>query len=149
MNAIAQALLCLVYVGVLLYISWTDLRTYRIPNKVIGPAIVVALLAMPWTIGVANALLGALVAALPLIVARVIAGATKMGMGDVKLAIFVGLILGSDFAIVSLLIGLVLALVFGVIGVTRGTRSWHTKQPFGPFFTAGTLPLLLVLYFVV
>lgn len=141
-----ELILALIYAGVLLYISWTDIKTRRIPNMVIVPAIGLALLAMPWTIGVRPALLGAIVAPLPLIAARVVAGANKMGMGDIKLAIFVGLILGFDFALISLLIGLVLSLVVSVVGVARGTGTWQSKLPFGPYFTAGALPLLLLLH---
>lgn len=145
MPLILQLVLYAIYAGILLYVSWTDIRTRRIPNVVIGPAILLALLAMHWTIGIPSALLGGMIAPLPLIVARLIAGAGKMGMGDIKMAIFVGLILGSDFALVGVVIGLVLSLIVGLIGIVRGTWTLQSKLPFGPFLAAGTLPLLLLL----
>jgi prepilin signal peptidase PulO-like enzyme (type II secretory pathway) len=149
MPVLIHATLYLVYAAILLWVSWVDLRTRRIPNKVIGPAILLALAAMPWTIGVWDALLGAVLAPLPLIIARVVAGATKMGMGDIKLAIFVGLILGYEFALLGLFVGLLLSLVMSVVGVARGTHTWQSKHPFGPYFTIGVLPLLLLLSFAV
>lgn len=145
MPLILQLVLYAMYTGILLYVSWTDIRTRRIPNVVIGPAILLALLAMRWTIGMPSALLGGMIAPLPLIVARLIAGAGKMGMGDIKMAIFVGLILGSDLALVGVVIGLVLSLLVGLIGILRGKWTLQSKLPFGPFLAAGTLPLLALL----
>lgn len=145
MPSLLEFVLYAIYAGVLLYVSWTDIRTRRIPNVVIGPAILLALLAMHWTIGITSALLGAIIGPLPLIVARLIAGASKMGMGDIKMAIFVGLILGSEFALVGVVIGLVLSLVVGMIGILRGKWTLQSKLPFGPFLAAGTLPLLALL----
>lgn len=145
MPSLLELVLYAVYAGILLYVSWTDIRTRRIPNVVIGPAILLALVAMHWTIGITSALLGAIIGPLPLVVARLIAGAGKMGMGDIKMAIFVGLILGSDFALVGVVIGLVLSLIVGLIGILRGKWTLQSKLPFGPFLAAGTLPLLALL----
>lgn len=141
---VARIALVLLFAGVLVYIAWYDLRTKRIPNVVIGPAILVGLLSLPLTIGWQTGLLGAVIAPLPLIIARVVAGASNMGMGDVKLAIFVGLILGHEWALVGLFLGLVLALLAGLVLVLRGSHTWRSKLPFGPFLAASTLPLLLV-----
>ena len=115
MPSVLQFVVYAIYAGVLLYVSWTDLRTRRIPNVVIGPAILLALLAMYWTIGVTSALLGGIIAPLPLIIARLLAGASKMGMGDIKMAIFVGLILGVDFALIGVVIGLVLSAKYDLV----------------------------------
>ncbi len=108
------------YAGVLLYVSWTDIRTRLIPNKVILPAIGVALIAMTWTLGVQSALLGAIVCPLPLIIGRMFSGANQVGMGDIKMAIFIGLVTGFPFALWGVLIGLVLSLIVGLSGVVRG-----------------------------
>lgn len=132
------------YMAVLLYVSWTDLRTRRIPNVVIAPAVVIALLALPWTVGVSVGLLGALICPLPLIVARLVTGASQVGMGDIKLAFFIGLILGAPVALWSVLLSLVLSLLVGGIGMLRGRYTLRSKLPFGPFLAAGTLPLLLL-----
>lgn len=140
----AQSALALIFAGVLIYVAWFDFRTKLIPNVVIGPAILLALLTLPWTVGFRAGLLGAVIAPLPLLIARAVAGGNKMGMGDVKLAIFVGLILGHNLALLGLLLGLLLALLAGLVLVLRGTHTWHSRLPFGPFFAATALPLLLV-----
>ena len=133
--------------AVLLYVAMTDLRTRRIPNVVMFPAIVAAFVALPVTVGFSSGLLGAVIAPLPLILARVMLGGGKMGMGDIKLALFVGLALGAQLAVVGLLAGLALSLLGAAAGVMMRKRTWHTKQPFAPYFAAGVLPLLLVLPF--
>lgn len=137
-------LLYILYALVLLYVSWTDIHTRRIPNVVIGPAIGVALIAMSWTLGAGPALLGAVVGPLPLIFGRLFAGATQVGMGDIKLAIFIGLILGFPLALWGIMLALVLSLCVGLVGMLRGAYTARSKLPFGPFLAAGTLPLLLI-----
>lgn len=132
------------YVAVLLYVSWTDLRTRRIPNVVIGPALLVALAAMPWTIGIVPGLLGAIIAPLPLIVARIVSGARQVGMGDIKLAIVIGTILGAPVALWGVLLSLILALIVGGIGIVRGRYTLRSKLPFGPFLAVGALSFLVL-----
>jgi prepilin signal peptidase PulO-like enzyme (type II secretory pathway) len=134
--------LALAHTAILLYIAWTDLRTRRIPNVVIGPALLAALLALPWTVGVWPGLLGALFAALPLVIARRLAGARRVGMGDVKLALFIGLTLGHPLALASVVLALSLALAAGLVGMARGAWTWRTQLPFGPFLAAGALTLV-------
>ena len=58
MSEIIIIALYVVYAAVLLYVSWTDIRTRRIPNHAVIPAILLAMLAMRWTIGLPSALLG-------------------------------------------------------------------------------------------
>jgi leader peptidase (prepilin peptidase)/N-methyltransferase len=144
MPALIELGLYAIYTAILLYVSWTDLRTRRIPNAVIGPAILLALLAMPWTIGVRSALVGGMLGPLPLIVARLVSGPGKMGMGDIKMAVFVGLILGADFALLGVALGLILSLLVALVGIARGRWTLQSKLPFGPFLAAGALPLLLL-----
>ena len=132
------------YALVLVYLSWTDLRTRRIPNVVIGPAILLALAVMTWTVGIGPALLGAVVGPLPLIVGRLFAGARQVGMGDIKLAIFVGLILGFPAALWAVMLGLILSLVVGFVGIVRGGYTLHSRLPFGPFLAVAVLPLLVI-----
>ncbi len=46
MPTIIELGLYAIYTAILLYVSWTDIQTRRIPNVVIGPAIGIALLAV-------------------------------------------------------------------------------------------------------
>ena len=139
-----QIALYVFYAAVLLYVSWTDIRARRIPNKVVGPAILVALIAMASRLGPDSALLGAIFGPLPLILGRLCTRAGRAGMGDIKLAIFIGLILGYPLVLWGVTLGLILFLGMALVGIARGAYTPRTRLPFGPFLAAGTLPLLLL-----
>lgn len=132
-----------IYSGVLLIVAWTDLRTRRVPNWVIGPAMLLAAGAAPWTVGVPAALLGALTTGAPLIFARWLGGAHYMGMGDIKLATWLGLALGWPLALWGLMLGLGLTCLAGLAGIVLQRFTRRSKLPFGPFLAVGCLPLIV------
>ncbi len=66
-----------------------------------------------------------------------------MGMGDVKLAGFLGVLLGLD-AIPALMLGfLATAPVLAVMFVLRGREARRTAIPLGPFLALGAAIVLL------
>lgn len=136
--------LYLIYTAVLCYVSWTDIQTRRIPNKVIGPAILVALGATLWAGNWNDALLGAVLGPLPLVISRWISGASQVGMGDIKLALFIGLILGHPLVLYGITTSLVLSLLVGAVGIVRGKYTMRSKLPFGPFLAVGALAMMVV-----
>lgn len=99
---------------------------------------------MPWTVGLTRGLLGGLLAVLPLAIARRLFGASQVGMGDIKLALFIGLVLGQPLALWSIVLALVLSLLVGLAGVARGVYTMRSKLPFGPFLASSALPLLVL-----
>ncbi|MBU0495443.1 MAG: prepilin peptidase [Chloroflexi bacterium] len=123
-----------IYAGVLLFCAAVDLVEHRIPNAVVVPAIVVALLAAPWSgPGLGSALLGGALVGGFFLVGYCL---RWNGMGDVKLGLFVGLILGWP--------GLVYPLGFGFLvgGVVAGARLLTGRRgymPYGPYIALGGL----------
>ncbi|MBU0491077.1 MAG: prepilin peptidase [Chloroflexi bacterium] len=116
------------YAWALLICATVDLAEHRIPNVVVVPAIVLALLAAPWWgPGPGPALLGgALVGGFFLVGYWL----RWNGMGDVKLGLLVGLILGFP--------GLVYPLAFGFLvgGVAAGARLLVGRREYmayGPY----------------
>ena len=71
--------------------------------------------------------------------------AEAMGLGDVKLSIFLGLILGPQPAFLAVLIGLILAGVVAGGLVLLRLRSMRDSIPYGPFLAAGVLAALYTL----
>jgi leader peptidase (prepilin peptidase)/N-methyltransferase len=67
-----------------------------------------------------------------------------MGMGDVKLALFIGLALGLALGIMSLLITAIAGGVIAVLLMVTGIRSRRDPIPYAPFLAMGTLFVLLV-----
>jgi leader peptidase (prepilin peptidase)/N-methyltransferase len=133
-----QALGAAFVLCVVALVAVIDLEERRIPNRIVLPAIVAALAARiaidpggaPIVIGIA---LGAgLFFYLPQLVFR-----GGMGMGDVKLAVFLGAALGDAIiaAIVVAVIGAFLAAV--TILIRNGAEARKSGFAFGPFLALG------------
>jgi leader peptidase (prepilin peptidase)/N-methyltransferase len=133
------AVLRAVLVLVLVPCAVIDLEQRIIPNRITGPAAIVALV-----LGLAldaghepRRLLWAAVAGGFLLLAA-LANPAGMGMGDVKLLAVMGLFLGRP-VIVALLLALLGSAVTGVLIATRrGIKTARkTGLPFGPYLAAG------------
>jgi leader peptidase (prepilin peptidase)/N-methyltransferase len=119
-------------------VTATDLERRIIPNRVVLPAAVAVLaldtasrLSPQWAIGALGAA-GFLFAA-------ALAYPGGMGMGDVKLALLIGGLLGSTTP-VALLLGLFLAVVPSIVLLARhGMRARRQAIPFAPFLAAGAV----------
>ena len=68
--------------------------------------------------------------------------AEALGFGDVKLALFMGLLLGWPYTFTALFYGAFLA-AFGVIVFAVRNRSLKGTIAYGPYLAAGALILLL------
>jgi leader peptidase (prepilin peptidase) / N-methyltransferase len=135
----------LVLVAILVPVALIDLDHRIIPNKITGPAAVLALavgLALK-PAGVPEQLIAGVGAAGFLLV-FVLAYPRGMGMGDVKLAGVLGLFLGREVG-VAILVAVIAGTVVGAavmarLGVQRGRK---TAVPFGPFLALGGVVALL------
>jgi leader peptidase (prepilin peptidase) / N-methyltransferase len=129
------------FCAVLVAISATDLERRIIPNRIVLPATVVLLAAqtildpsVEWIAAGLGAGLFFLIAAL--------AYPGGMGMGDVKLALLLGVVLGRTVP-VALMIGMLSALVPSVVLIARHGRAGRKMTiPFGPFLALGGLVAL-------
>ncbi len=140
----------LLYVVVLAAVSYKDLRERRIPNRVIYPAIAVALGAMFRFPGWQTALAGGLAAGILLLVPVFIFGPERAGLGDVKLAFFIGLILGFSYALYwALFVAFAAGALVGVVGILLGALSRKSLLPFGPFLALGATVILVSRLFAI
>jgi leader peptidase (prepilin peptidase)/N-methyltransferase len=133
-----QALAAAVFSAALVVVSATDLERRIVPNRVVLPAFVAVLVLRTIDTTSPEWLLGALGASGFLLLAA-IAYPGGMGMGDVKLALLLGAMLGRTVA-VALMLATVLAFVPSAVLLLRH-RSAARKQaiPFAPFLAAGAL----------
>lgn len=60
-----------------------------------------------------------------------------MGLGDAKLALFLGIFLGPLYSPVWLFVSFAIGAVFGIILLSLGKAGMKTKIAFGPFLLAG------------
>ena len=148
-----EAAVVLVSIGFFLVIAVIDFDTRLIPNKLVGPGLVVALALFPlgpgseWGIGeayirtAAGALSGfGLLLAIYLVVQFV---GSAMGAGDVKLAAFIGAATGFPDVFGSLLLGFVGGGVIATYLMVVHKRSRKDAIPFGPFLAGGAVATLL------
>jgi leader peptidase (prepilin peptidase)/N-methyltransferase len=140
-----SVLLSAALVAFLVPIALADLRSRRIPNRLTGPAallaVVVVLATDPGGLperGLAAATAGGAF----LLVA--LASPEGMGMGDVKLVAVLGLYLGGDVA-AALLVALAAASLAGVAILLRwGLREGRRATiPLGPFLALGGVVALI------
>ena len=139
----AQAVVVATYAAVLLACTATDLIAFRIPNAITYPAIVLALVValMPGGDLKAAAAGGAMAGGFMLAVAIVSRGG--IGLGDVKLAAFVGTALGAPLVYPALLI---MALVGGLGAAALlllRLRGRGDPIPYAPVLAAAALTVLL------
>jgi prepilin signal peptidase PulO-like enzyme (type II secretory pathway) len=133
------------YVAALIVCTGTDVLAYRVPNVVTYPSILGAIvvgMVMP-DASRADVWLGGLITG-GTFLAMSIATRGGMGMGDVKLALFIGLALGLALGIMSLLITAIAGGVIAVLLMVTGIRSRRDPIPYAPFLAMGTLFVLLV-----
>ena len=143
---VLQMTLGLVLVTFLVPIAVIDLDLKIIPNKLTGPAAVLAVaLGAVLEPSFLPEQLAASAGALIFFLLPALIHKKGMGMGDVKLVAVLGLYLGRAVApaiFIALILGVVAgAAVIASKGVSDGRR---TKVPFGPFLAAGALVAFFV-----
>lgn len=143
MSGIVDALVAVFFVGVLVVVSVVDVKTRIIPNRIVLPAAAIVLAArtivhpsVVWIVAGAGA------AAFLLAAALVRPGG--MGMGDVKLALLLGVAVGRAVPL-ALAVALVAAAVPSVVLLARhGARGRTMGIPFAPFLALGGVVALVV-----
>jgi leader peptidase (prepilin peptidase)/N-methyltransferase len=126
----------IVFVSALVVITATDIERRIVPNRVVLPAAALVLVlrmvdhpSIEWPLAGLGAAAFLLAAAL--------AYPKGMGMGDVKLALLMGVALGRSVP-VGLFLGMVAALVPSVVLFARhGIAARKMKIPFAPFLALG------------
>lgn len=119
-----------------------DLKHYIIPDKVIYPAIVIALgfnLFNNFHNSLfLNNIFAAFVASGFFYTIIVLTKGKGMGGGDVKLAFLMGLILGWSIVLIALFSAFILGSVVGISLILAGKKKMGSMIPFGPFLVLGT-----------
>ena len=126
---------------VLVVLSAIDLTHRIVPNRIVLPAALVVLVAQTALEPSPEWALGALGAA-GFLFAAALAYPAGMGMGDVKLALLLGAMLGRTVS-VGLMVGMVAALVPSILLLVRhGSAARKMGIPFAPFLAFGALVAL-------
>ena len=139
----AQLPLACFFSAVMIVIAFIDWDVWIIPNEIVGPAIVVGLAAAValdpgrWWVYLAAGAGGFVFLLLLALIWR-----GGMGGGDMKLAVFMGVVLGAQI-ITAMFLAFLCGAVVGItlIAVKVKTRKDHI--PFGPYLALGSVIALL------
>ena len=132
--------------SLLIVIFVYDLKHYIIPDSIVYPGIVIAIIYQLFRIwnfghwdlfGISN--LGiSILPAFFLLAIILFSGGRWMGMGDFKLAILMGLILGWPNILFALFSAFSLGAIIGLGLIATKKKGLKSEIPFGPFLITGT-----------
>ena len=137
-----------VFVLVLVQVIFFDFEHRLILDRVMFPAmalaLVVSLFGHPWWAGIATGVGVGVLFLLLALAGMAIFKAEALGFGDVKLALFMGLLVGWPYIVQAIFYGVLLAGVASIAVIIRN-RSMKGTIAYGPYLAAGTLVVLYLL----
>jgi leader peptidase (prepilin peptidase)/N-methyltransferase len=137
-----------VFILVLVQVIFFDFEYRLILDRVIFPsmalALVVSLFNEPWWVGIAAGLGAGLLFLALALAGSAIFKAEALGFGDVKLAAFMGFLLGPLPTVQAVFYGVFMAGVVSV-GIIVWQRSLKGTLAYGPYLAAGALIVLYLL----
>jgi len=120
-----------------------DFKHYLIPDKIIYPAIIIALIYrligiyyLPTSIY--GYLFSAFAGAGFFLVIVLLSRGKWMGIGDIKLAFLIGLLLGHPNTLLALFLAFLIGAIIGVGLIGLKKKTIKSELPFGPFLVIGT-----------
>jgi len=124
-----------------------DLKHYIIPDQVIYPAILVAgiwysvfgIFIRDTKYEILTTLLAALAAGAFFLFIVLISRGKWMGVGDIKLALFMGLVLGWPKILVALFLAFLIGAFTSILLIILKKKTLKSEIPFGPFLVGGTI----------
>ncbi|GAC1476364.1 MAG: hypothetical protein PVSMB3_18970 [Candidatus Dormibacteraceae bacterium] len=147
-SSLPVLLLRSVFVLVLVQVTFFDFEHRLTLDRVMFPAMALALLVSvfghPWWAGIVTGVGAGLLFFLLSLAGQFIFEGDALGFGDVKLALFMGLLVGWPYIIQAVFYGVLLAGVASVVVIVRN-RSMKGTIAYGPYLAAGTLITLYLL----
>lgn len=147
-----QTIYYLIFISMLIIITFIDIDHYIIPDCLIIFGSIVAILAniLGQGIGIKNSLSGALICGgSMLILTSLIEFIVKkevMGGGDIKLFAMMGLFLGIRGGLLTMLLSIYVGAFYGIIVIVNSRlkkQEYNSMIPYGPFISIGALIVVL------
>lgn len=133
------AILFLFYFSaVLVFLFIFDLKHYLLPDKILLPAIVIAVIYNIFFPAAPHFVWATIIAAGFFLLIFLVSRGKWMGFGDVKLAVLMGLLLGLPKVLSALLLAFFVGAVWGLILMVFKKKGLKSEIPFGPFLIFGT-----------
>jgi len=133
----------LIIISFLIIIFVYDLKHYLILDKVIFTALIITLFYQIFIGNFLNPSLSGLIAGGFFWSLVLVSNGKWMGLGDVKLALLMGLILGFPDIISALFLSFFIGAIIGIILILFGKKGIKSEIPFGPFLAGSTILIML------
>ncbi len=134
----------LTIISLLIIIFVYDLKYYLIPDKIVYPAVIIAFLYLFFEKDFISHFLSAILASGFFLLLVLVSKGKWMGLGDVKLAFLMGLILGWPGILIALFISFFSGAVIGLTLIVLGKKKMKSEIPFGPFLAGSTVLVIFL-----
>ncbi|MCK5145895.1 prepilin peptidase [bacterium] len=131
----------------LAFIDWDRkliLNNLTLPCTIIGILYILIFDIANWKTMIFGGLAGALILVVFALLGQLLFKKESMGMGDVKLLALAGIYLGFPQVLYALFLGMIIAAIYIIVGLTSKNIDRESTIPFGPFIAIGVLGQLLV-----
>lgn len=136
-----ELLTFIIFVSLLIPISFIDLKTTYIPDSISISGIIIGLILSVFrglaVISFVGAVVGAVVILSIIIVGKAVYKKDVMGYGDIKLVALIGAFVGWAGVLLTIMIGSFFGAVYGLIQIKRGKLTMESQIPFGPYLAIG------------
>jgi prepilin signal peptidase PulO-like enzyme (type II secretory pathway) len=151
-ETITYFLYLLIISSLLIIVFVYDLKHFIIPDKVIFPAIIIALGFRVWDLvghwslefGIFHPFIAAFGASGFFLFIVLVSRGKWMGVGDIKLAFLMGLLLGFPYILVALFFSFLIGAIIGIGLILAKRKTMKSEVPFGPFLVIGTFIALFL-----
>lgn len=137
------------YIAVLILVIVIDLEHRLILHVVTFPTTALALLASflltdnNFLLSIVGAVAGFIFFYLAYLLGRRLFGPGALGFGDVTLSMMMGAMLGFQRIFFALILGILLAGIFGLLALVTRRASRRTYFPYGPFLAIGGITMII------
>lgn len=131
------------FTSFLIIIFVYDLKHYLILDKIIFPAAGLALIYQIWRGNFLSALLGAFILAGFFGLLYLVSKGRWIGFGDVKLGIFLGLLVPFSETLVLFFLAYFIGAITGIVLIAWGKKGLSDRLPFGTFLTSSAFFAML------
>jgi len=135
---IVNTILLFIIVSLLLVVFVYDLKHFLIPDKIVYPGMVVAIIYQIFNYSNIYWLFAGLGAGLLFYLIYAVSRGKWLGFGDVKLVIFLGLFLGCPLTGLALFFSFIIGAIIGIGLIIFKGKGLKTQVPFAPFLVLGT-----------
>ena len=132
-----------VFSGILIIIGVFDFKHFLILDKIVYPALALALVRSLFLQTLPDALFGAAITAGFFALQYYVSKGRWIGFGDVKLGLFLGALLGVKLAVAMLMLAYLLGALVGLGLIASGRKQLSSKLPFGSFLAVSAIIIML------